>query len=225
MYFKDFSYIDGKIKKVHKGYIKNNIEIDNFLKENSNLTVIFHQRWTLFLETYINNEEEFKEKMNLAYDDNLEPINIKTSFQQQRERDIRKGLVYQINKIIDQGHKLILVYPVPEMGFNVPRLLYSKFLKKKNIDNYLTPITHGSYELFKKRNKLIFEILDSVQSPNIYRVYPHKFFCNTTIKDRCVANDKENIFYYDDDHLSIQGSKFVVNEMMKVIEKTELKSN
>ena len=225
MYFKDFNYTDGKIKKIHKGYIKNNITIDNFLKENSNLIVIFHQRWTWFLEAYIDNEEGYKDKVNLTYDDNLKLINIKTSIQQQRERDIRKGLLSQINKIIDQGHKLILVYPVPEMRFNVPRLLYSKFLKKKNIDSYLTPIVSGSYELFKKRNKLIFEILDSAQSPNIYRVYPHKFFCNTTIKNRCIANDKENIFYYDDDHLSIQGSKFVVDEMMKEIEKMELKSN
>ena len=38
---------------------------------------------------------------------------------------------------------------------------------------------------------------------NVFRVYPHQLFCNKQIKNRCIANDK-NIFYFDDDHLSIQ---------------------
>ena len=63
------------------------------------------------------------------------------------------------------------------------------------------PIFTGSYEVYKKRNKLIFEILDSIESPNIYRVYPHKSFCDKQIKNRCVANNENNFFYYDDNHL------------------------
>ncbi|MDB3888938.1 SGNH hydrolase domain-containing protein, partial [Candidatus Pelagibacter sp.] len=137
----------------------------------------------------------------------------------------REGLLFQINKIINQGHKLILVYPVPEMAFNVPLILKHKFFKLRNLNSYQIPVLSVSYEMYKKRNRLIFEILDSVESPNIYKVYPHKLFCDKQIENRCVANDKENIFYYDDDHLSIQGSKFVVDEIMKEIEKIELKSN
>ena len=87
------------------------------------------------------------------------------------------------------------------------------------------PIFSESYEVYKNRNKLIFEILDSINSPSIYRIYPHQFFCNKKLENRCIANDENNIFYYDGDHLSIQGSKLVVDEIMKVIEKIELKSN
>ena len=83
----------------------------------------------------------------------------------------------------------------------------------------------GSYKVYKKRTKPIFEILDSIQNSNIYRVYPHKFFCDTIIKDRCVANDAENIFYHDGDHLSLAGSKYVVDEIMKKIKKIDFKSN
>ena len=112
------------------------------------------------------------------------------------------------------------------MGFNVPRLLNSKFIKNRTYSSeFSVPILSGSYEVFKKRNKTTFEILDNVKSPNIYRVYPHKFFCNLQIKDRCVANDKENIFYHDDDHLSLQGSKYVIDEIMKKIKLIEFKSN
>ena len=80
------------------------------------------------------------------------------------------------------------------------------------------PILSGSYDVFKKRNELIFEILDNIKNPNIYRVYPHNFFCNTIVKDRCAANNEENIFYFDDDHLSSYGSKLVVEEIMSKID-------
>ena len=53
----------------------------------------------------------------------------------------------------------------------------------------------------------------------MFRVYPHEFFCNTKLRNKCIANDEENIFYYDDDHLSKFGSEIVVNEIMEIIKK------
>jgi hypothetical protein len=40
--------------------------------------------------------------------------------------------------------------------------------------------------------------------------------------NRCVANNKEHLFYYDDDHLSLEGSRYVVNDIMKVIKQIEV---
>lgn len=222
MFLKDFNYIDLETKKIDKEFIKSNRKIDNFLKENKNLIIIFHQRWSLkILETYFDNEEGFKEykreeEKNYGY---LEPINIKTTSQQQREKYIKEGLISEINNIINQGHKLILVYPVPEFGFDPPKLLNSEYVKKYLLkkEKYSPPILTGSYELYKKRNKLIFEILDTVQNENIYRVYPHSYFCDKQIKNRCVSNDEKNIFFYDDDHLALSGSKFIVNAILKII--------
>ena len=173
-----------------------------------------------FLETLFDNEEGFKESDNLESTSYLEPINTKTSSFKERELYIREGLISQINKIINQGHKLILVYPVPEMAIDTYRYLFRNYIFNKS-----TPVLSSSYDVFKKRNKSIFEILDNIKNKNIYRVYPHSYFCDKQIQDRCVANDENNIFYYDDDHLSIQGSKLVVDEIMKEIEKIELKSN
>ena len=222
MYLKDFNRVDRKTKKV------NNLskeKIDEFLMDNSNLIVILHFRWTLkILETFYDNEEGYREesKSNLMYGEYIEPKNIKTSSQQQRQKYIRDALISKINFIINQGHKLILVYPVPEMGFNPPRLLNSKFIKNRIYSSeFSIPVLSGSYDVYKKRHKSTFEILDYVQNSNIYRVYPHKFFCNTSVKDRCVANDKENIFYHDDDHLSVQGSKYVIDAIIRKIKSME----
>ena len=170
-------------------------------------------------EKFFDNNEGYYEKSNLEWGNYLEPINLEKTPFRDRQKYIREGLLSNINKIINQDHKLILVYPVPEMGFHVPRFLNKNYLINKSI-----PILSGSYDVYKKRNKLIFEILDSVQSPNIYRVYPHKFFCDKQIQNRCVANYENHIFYYDENHLSIQGSKFVVDEIIKMLEKIEDKS-
>lgn len=222
LYLKDFYNVDHKTKIIDKSFFENNNKIENFLKENSNLIIVMHQRWALRIsENFFDNEEGYKEhakKEDMVYD-YFEPIHIRTASKKERQIYIREGLILQINNIINQGHKLILVYPVPEMGFQPYKLLYSQYVKKKLFNRIqdFPPILSGSYEVYKKRNKIVFEILDSVQHQNIYRVYPHTHFCNKQLKNRCVSNDKENIFYRDDDHLSLYGSKFIVMDILKII--------
>jgi peptidoglycan/LPS O-acetylase OafA/YrhL len=219
-YLSNFNYVNKKTKKKDKEFLETNIEIDKFLEENSNLIVVYHLRWTLkLLEKYFEDEEDYKDREDLRYYEYLEPVNIKTSTSKERQYHIREGLVSQINQIINQGHKLVLVYPVPELGPNPVELLLHKYIFDKSLFDISIPIISTSYEVYKKRNKIIFEIFDSIESPDIHRVYPHQFFCNTQVENRCVANDENNIFYYDNNHLSIQGSKFVVDEIMKKIKK------
>jgi peptidoglycan/LPS O-acetylase OafA/YrhL len=219
IYLEDFNLVNRDNKNIDKEFLETNNKINNFLKENSNLIIVLHQRWALkILENFFDNEEGYKEYEDLKYNYYLEQIGIKTISQQQREKYLKEALIRQINKIIDQGHKLILVYPVPEMGFEPHKLLYYKYLKTfVNKNEYSPPILTVSYEVYKKRNKLIFEILDNIQNENIFRVYPHAHFCNKQIKNRCVSNNKENIFYFDDDHLSLSGSKYVVDDILKII--------
>jgi hypothetical protein len=52
-------------------------------------------------------------------------------------------------------------------------------------------------KIIKKEVKSSFELLDSIQGDNIYRIYPHTSFCDTTINNRCITHDNENIFYID----------------------------
>ncbi len=229
LYIKNFNKVDKKTKQINDNFVNTNNKIDKFLKYNSNLIVVFSHHWTLrILETWFDNEEghkQYESEEDKFYNFFVEPIDIKTTNQQQREKYISEGLISEINNIVNQGHKLILVYPVPEMGFDPYKLLYSEYVKSNIFSKkqFTPPILTGSYDVFKKRSKKIFEILDSVQSPNIYRVYPHKSFCNTTIVNRCVANDKENMFYYDNNHLSLEGSKYVINDIMIAIQ--EIKVN
>ena len=217
-YLENYKFLDKKTKKLIEDFSIDNDQIDRFIEKNSDLVIILHYRWAIkFLETYFDNQEGFREQSNTSYRFILEPIGATKTSREEREILLKEAFKVQIENILNKGHKIILVYPVPEMGFHPIRLLYKKYLFEKNFLNNSLPILSGSYDVFKKRNDLIFKILDSFQNPKIYRVYPHNIFCNTIVENRCVANDKKNIFYFDDDHLSTYGSKLVVSEIMKKI--------
>ena len=221
-YLNDFNFIINN--KINEEFIEENNKAKKFLRDNSDLIVVYHLRWSIkILASWFDNEEGYKEEVKLDIPDiYFEPMNVKTSSQVERQKYILENLKSQVDNITKQGHKLILVYPVPEMGFNVPRNLLRKFVKEGISADDTIPILSGSYDVYKKRNKLIFETLDSIENPNVYRVYPHKFFCDKQEKNRCVANDQENLFYFDDDHVSLKGSEFIANEIIRQIKKMKI---
>jgi hypothetical protein len=200
-----------------------NQKIVNYINIEKNLIVVFHQRWSqILLSTYFDNEEATNEYLREKGKDGR--LIMKDSCciaESERIHLVQQQIISSINLILEKGHKVILVYPVPEMSFNVPKELFKQTNKifKTNLNKENFPIITTSYEVYKKRNKLIFETLDSVESSNIYRVYPHVHFCDKQIKNRCIGNDKKNIFYYDAEHMSLKGSTFIVSDIVNIIKK------
>jgi hypothetical protein len=146
-----------------------------------------------------------------------EKLNYKTK-QIDRENAINRSFNETINFILELGHKVVLIYPVPEIGYN-PVKTISNILRKDNNNEYEKnfPILSIDYGIFKKRNDKIFKNLDKINHKNLHRIYPHIHFCNTLISERCVVNDKKNLYYWDDDHLSLDGSKLIVNDLIEKI--------
>ena len=228
-YVQDFNKVDRKTKNIYQEFIDQNLIINKFLEKNKNLVVVFSQKWTyVLLESYFDNEENPKEffseedKITKFY---LEPTKINSLSLEERQKYLIQDIKLSINKILSQGHRVILIYPVPELGFDPPQLLLKNILllRIKSLFNYEINLEQlsTSYQVYKKRNKIIFETLDSIKDKNIYRIYPHKYFCETEIKNRCIANNNEDIFYEDNNHLSIQGSNYVIKDIIKIIKKIE----
>ena len=125
---------------------------------------------------------------------------------------------------LSKHNKILLIYPMPEAGFNVPQKLFSSLPKEINkMKEYLVPKNYitTSYQKYKDRAKSSFEMLDSIQGKNIYRVYPHTLYCDTIIKDRCLTHDNKNIFYVDKYHPSNKGVEMINYLILKEIEKIE----
>lgn len=137
---------------------------------------------------------------------------------------IEKSFSISMNNLAKDKNSIILIYPIPEVGWDVP----SEILKRFFIFNYEFSeknFVTTSYRLYKERTKSTFKLLDEIKGDNVYRVYPHRLFCDTFIKSRCITHNKDYIFYADDDHPSIKGSIEINNLIIKEIENIENDKN
>ena len=189
-------------------------KLKEILFKNKNSIVIVGGRFPLYLSrNYFDNQEGGKEAGEFGKYisvDKYETIQI--SFQNE---------ISELSK----NNKIILIYPIPEVGWHVPSKVNNILKNTKNniinINEYITT----SYQVYQNRTESSFKLLNSIKGDNIYRVYPHTLFCNTKIKNRCVTHDDKNIFYADTDHPSLKGAEMINELIMKEIEKIELKSN
>ena len=221
-------------KKTNKaGYC--NIELQKqrreFILSYENSIVILGGRLQLILsEKRFNNTEGGDEGTKLfgKFEDFLQYPDINLIDYEERKKAIFQEYKNTVLDLIENGHYVILVYPIPEVGWNVPRKIFN--LVPKNVSkvdkNVLyeriknNPIT-TSYEVYNKRTEESFKILDGIQHDKIFRVYPHKLFCDIVIKNRCITHNDKDIFYSDADHMSIKGSEKVIKLIMAEIKKIE----
>ena len=158
--------------------------------------------------------------------DNLEGGKEGDKFRDLKQKNLNLNYNEEITKPIlklTEKNKVLILYPIPELGWDIRRKILENtnknVLKIKEEFNKNFPVISTSFDVFKNRNKDSFKILDSIQHKNISRVYPHKLFCNNVIENRCVANDKNNLFYIDTDHLSDYANNEVVKLIVKEINK------
>jgi hypothetical protein len=131
----------------------------------------------------------------------------------ERKQAIQQAYTKSILELAEHGHKIILVYPIPEVGWHVPnriKQLLGPYPKHPEEILSANPIT-TSYAIYQERTRESFALLDGISHSNILRVYPHKIFCNNSTRNRCITHDLENSFYRDDDHLSDVGANLVVS--------------
>ena len=60
-------------------------------------------------------------------------------------------------------------------------------------------------------------MFDKIDHKNLHRVYPENIFCNSLLQSRCVAHNLEELYYFDDHHLSLEGSKIVNDQIIDKI--------
>lgn len=107
-----------------------------------------------------------------------------------------------VNELLSAGKKIVLVYPIPEVGYDVPVTLAQIVIKGQPPESFTRTIDH-----FWERQRSIFKMLDNLgQSQQVLRLYPHKQLCNA---ERCITYSDGNPLYRDDDHLSLAGAEFI----------------
>lgn len=114
-----------------------------------------------------------------------------------------------INGFLDNDVKVKLIYPIPEVGWHLSKLNTIKL----NFENKIPETLSTSLEVFKKRQSFSYEILDSIGNHKLLeRIYPSSIFCDSDLKGRCIVQTGGTPLYYDSDHLSNEGAKFLINK-------------
>jgi hypothetical protein len=127
-----------------------------------------------------------------------------------------------VNKYLKLDYNIILIYPTPQFQNNVSTSLHKLYHKDKK--NFLNNISKQEnyvsldFEEFKTDIKSINESFNNLKHKNLYRIFPESIFCNQIIKDKCLGNSSEHIYFVDTSHLSKKGSNMMNDNLIKVID-------
>ena len=180
--------------------------LNSYLLSSKKSTIVIAQRYPLYLSgNYYTNSKGFiesKGKVELFNDEN---------------KSIFDGFYESLKSLIDYGHKLILVYPIPEFAERVPNY-YKKVYHKFGFKD----VKKEPRAFYDERTKESFLLLDSLKSKNIERVYPSDYLCDD---EYCFSMIDNKILYSDDDHLNQNGVDLIFPEIISKIKKLSISTS
>ena len=196
---------------------EHNRKVFDFIEENPDIEyVILASRWTLGMEgSRFDNREGGVEYGSHPHLDIVEDGEYLYHGDYGHRDAIALAYIQSIKSLLDAGKKLILVYPVPEAGWDVPDLIASRHWLDP--DSVLDGVTASTdHDVFKSRNTRTVEALDKAgPSENLARILPEELFCSSYLEGRCVTQKDGVIFYRDDNHLSDAGARLLMEEVLR----------
>jgi peptidoglycan/LPS O-acetylase OafA/YrhL len=127
------------------------------------------------------------------------------------EQAKEKALSNFIGDMLSTKSKLVLVYPIPEVAWDIASLNWRNWRNTQKVLNEISI----PYTDYLSRNAFVVKIFDGfLNFSNFHPVRPSDIFCNKFIIDRCVAQYNGIPFYFDDDHLSDDGARLLVDRIV-----------
>ncbi len=131
----------------------------------------------------------------------------------ERQARVLSALERQI-RLLAQDFRVVLVYPVPEAGWNVPEQAF-----RNAYFNDGDPALGTSYAAYTARTAEVTALFDrlvaELASVHAARIAP--VLCQEGT-GRCTNADAEGVYYYDDDHLSNAGARLVAPVIVQAVE-------
>ncbi len=119
-----------------------------------------------------------------------------------RERFFEEEMNRVVGELHRAGKKIVLVYPIPETGYHIPRTLAKLAMRGDDYGSFSRPFSY-----YEGRHDFVFNVFDNLNDNNlIARVFPHKKLCNDK---SCMTSHEGKPLYFDDDHLSDPGVELI----------------
>jgi peptidoglycan/LPS O-acetylase OafA/YrhL len=185
-----------------------------YIKNSGAKKLIVSRRWTLNLYPipgeidslgFVNSDGG---KERRRYDEYFAISSTNTETTEAKKK--KAAIQHLLDGFLSTGLKIYLIYPVPEIGWDVPLFNMSHYIQFGNIPDQIS-ISHSD---FIQRNRFIHNIFSEYEKNiNIVPIKPESIFCNTIIRNRCAAQHGGQTFYFDDDHLSDTGVQFLIKKI------------
>jgi len=109
---------------------------------------------------------------------------------------------------------VVLAYPIPETGWDVPQLLARAAFFDEDVRNVAT-----SFHSYRARAGEIVDLFDSLaqENPNVFPARTYQAFCDEE-RDICVNTQSGRSLYYDDNHVSDSGAELTAPIIIDAIE-------
>ena len=169
-------------------YIKNQKTIN---------TVVIHSRWALSIEG-----TDYQNGSGPDYQlvDRINPNNKGNNFQ-----IVKIAFERTLKELKNAGKSVVIIGPVPEVGYSVPRFLANAIQWNKTVE--LRP----TFTDFMQRQARTFSILDSLKENYIEAIiYPHQRLCDNHF---CEVVLEDEPLYFDSNHLTEKGAKLITKTL------------
>ena len=192
--------------------------LKSYLSTISEATIVA-SRWTTRLYPITDEIDELKFNNGIGGVEKFvryrEYVALKSGDVYSSNAEAKKLALRELLNGLAQVNRVIVVYPVPEIGWDIFR---------ENLQFYSEtgkPLRELSFSKFKyvERNRFVLNVFDEIIEENsqIFPIRTDRIFCDGIIKGKCVAQIRSIPLYYDDHHLSDAGAQLVVKPIINLL--------
>ncbi len=121
------------------------------------------------------------------------------------------GLGREVALLRGAGKMVVLVLPIPEVAYDVPRVAALLHLAGRDIDGFSRP-----YAMYESRQADVRTFMTGIAARTGARIVdPAHWLCDGR---RCRVSEDGRLLYYDDDHLSVLGATRLANDISAVVD-------
>jgi len=190
----------GRIGIYKDCFLHNQQAINYLLSEPHLQTIIMASRWSVYISGY--NRDFGPAERNMTdrpwiTDETGSIMNLL-----QREELFSTQIRLTVKRLTDAGKSVVLVYPIPEAGYNIPTTLATMVLGGRDPRKFTRPESYYFY-----RQKFVFSVLNKLApADKIIRIYPNQRLCDGA---NCIVYANGKPLYRDNDHLSLAGADYL----------------
>lgn len=175
--------------------------------------VVLAARWTSYLFGRAVDLGPAEDNRNRLPIQNAEGKQYK-KFSTEEQQVFQEAFLKTIAKLLEAGKTIVLVYPIPEVGYDVPNTLAQMLWQGRNINSFTRPLSY-----FDQRHSFVFSLFSQLKDEEgVIQVFPHKMLCDM---NECIVSYDGKPLYRDNNHLSIAGGRYIAPVFKDMVEKIQ----